>query len=74
MGQRVIVRSGAGEVLVWPRARARKLRVGPPARDGPSADDGFGCQRGRVATSRVRDGTWLGGEGRPLALVAPAGA
>ena len=40
MRQRAIVRSSAGDVLVWLEEHATVLLLGPPPRDGPS-DDGM---------------------------------
>jgi hypothetical protein len=42
MSQRAIVRSSAGDVLVWLEEHATVLLVAPPPRDGPAAEAGFG--------------------------------
>ena len=42
MCQRAIVRSSAGDVLAWLDVHATVLLVGPPPRDGPAAEAGFG--------------------------------
>ena len=42
MRHRAIVRSSAGDVLAWLDVHATVLLVGPPPRDGPAAEAGFG--------------------------------